>query len=76
MRWIKNWFQYDIIWYYSEAAAKIAEIINEVGEASAKAQGLGKPVTTSQKLRNSDHIVYLLSEKTGKKWVEEILLYS
>lgn len=53
--------------YSREASSKISEIINELGEASAKAQGLNKPVTTGQKLRNSDHIVYLLSEKTGKK---------
>lgn len=50
-----------------DATTKISEIINEIGEASARAQGLNKPVTTAQKLRNSDHVVYLLSEKTGKK---------
>lgn len=50
-----------------DAASKISEIINDLGEASARAQGLNKPVTTAQKLRNSDHIVYLLTEKTGKK---------
>lgn len=50
-----------------DAASKISEIINELGEASARAQGLNKPVTTAQKLRNSDHVVYLLTEKTGKK---------
>lgn len=41
--------------------------MNELGELSARAQGLSKPVTTAQKLRNSDHIVYLLAEDTGKK---------
>lgn len=51
----------------SDAIAKISDIINELGEASARAQGLSKAVTTAQKLRNSDHIVYLLSEPTGRK---------
>lgn len=50
-----------------DATSKVSEIINELGEASAKAQGLTKPVTTAQKLRNSDHNVYLMSEKNGKK---------
>lgn len=52
---------------FSDAIAKISEIINELGESSAQAQGLSKPVTTAQKLRNSDHIVYLLAEETGRK---------
>lgn len=45
----------------------MSDIINEMGAASAEAQGLNKPVTTAQKLRNSDHKVYLLSERLGKK---------
>lgn len=60
-------FKNVLILLYRDATTKIAEIINELGEASARAQGLSKPVTTAQKLRNSDHIVYLLSEKTGRK---------
>lgn len=50
-----------------ETATRISEIINEVGEASARAQGLSKPVTTAQKLRNSDHVVYIISENSGRK---------
>jgi alpha-tubulin N-acetyltransferase 1 len=53
--------------FFREATAKIAEIITDVGEASAKAQGLTRAVTTSQKLRNSDHVLYLLTEPNGKK---------
>lgn len=40
-----------------------------MGEASARAQGLNKPVTTALKLRNSEHVVYLLSENTNRKYV-------
>lgn len=58
------YFQFYLI--YREATAKIAEIINEVGQESARAQGLSKPVTTSEKLRNSDHNIYILSEHDGK----------
>ena len=31
-----------------------------MGEASAKAQGLPKAITSGDKLKNSEHIVYLL----------------
>ncbi|GAB0100596.1 Alpha-tubulin N-acetyltransferase [Sergentomyia squamirostris] len=57
-----------------DATSKISEIINDVGEASARAQGLTRAVTTAQKLRNSDHIVYLMSEKQGKNGVVTGLL--
>lgn len=53
--------------FFSDAIAKISEIINELGELSARAQGLSKSVTTAQKLRQSDQIVYLLAENTGNK---------
>lgn len=42
-------------------------MINDIGEASAKAQGLSRAVTTAQKLRNSEHTLYLMYEKGGKK---------
>ena len=50
-----------------DTTTKVTEIINEMGEASARAQGLSKAVTTAQKLRNSDQSVYLLHENTGQK---------
>lgn len=45
----------------------MTEIINGMGEASAQAQGLNKAVTTAQKLRNSEHAIYLLADDSGKK---------
>ncbi|XP_044767139.1 uncharacterized protein LOC123323020 isoform X2 [Coccinella septempunctata] len=39
---------------------KVAEIVNEMGEASAHAQGLNKPITTAERLRQSDQNLYLL----------------
>uniref|UniRef100_T1HF60 Alpha-tubulin N-acetyltransferase n=1 Tax=Rhodnius prolixus TaxID=13249 RepID=T1HF60_RHOPR len=41
----------------------ISEILDDMGIASAKAQGLLKPITSADKLRNSEHIVYLLTER-------------
>ncbi|KAJ6643414.1 Alpha-tubulin N-acetyltransferase 1 [Pseudolycoriella hygida] len=49
-----------------DTTTKITEIINEMGESSARAQGLTRAVTTAQKLRNSDQVVYLLRENIGK----------
>ncbi|XP_044732668.1 alpha-tubulin N-acetyltransferase-like [Chrysoperla carnea] len=48
-----------------ECQTNVAEVINCMGEASATAQGLSKPITTSDKLRNSDHILYLLLDLQG-----------
>uniref|UniRef100_A0A182YJ97 Alpha-tubulin N-acetyltransferase n=1 Tax=Anopheles stephensi TaxID=30069 RepID=A0A182YJ97_ANOST len=49
-----------------DATAQISEIINTVGSMSAQAQGLSVPVTTAQKLRNSDHHIYLMFESDDK----------
>ncbi|XP_037906403.1 alpha-tubulin N-acetyltransferase isoform X4 [Hermetia illucens] len=45
-----------------DTATKMAEIINEMGSASARAQGLSNPVTTAQKLRMTDQNIYLLGD--------------
>uniref|UniRef100_A0AAG5DK28 Alpha-tubulin N-acetyltransferase n=1 Tax=Anopheles atroparvus TaxID=41427 RepID=A0AAG5DK28_ANOAO len=49
-----------------DATAQISEIINFIGTLSAQAQGLSVPVTTAQKLRNSDHHIYLMFEPNDK----------
>ncbi|KAK9891421.1 hypothetical protein WA026_014658 [Henosepilachna vigintioctopunctata] len=46
---------------------KVAEVINEMGEASAHAQGLNKPITTAERLRQSDQSLYLLVDSEGNK---------
>ncbi|XP_014252267.1 alpha-tubulin N-acetyltransferase-like isoform X1 [Cimex lectularius] len=43
----------------------VNDILNNMGQASAKARGIEKPMTTAEKLRNSDHIVYLLVDRDG-----------
>ena len=48
----------------------MAEVINTIGAASATAQGLNQPVTTADRLRNTEgQVIYLMTEDDGKKWV-------
>lgn len=42
-----------------ESQINILEVINKLGEASAKAQGLQSSITTGQKLTISDHTLYI-----------------
>ncbi|KAL1517301.1 hypothetical protein ABEB36_001082 [Hypothenemus hampei] len=46
-----------------DTQSKIAQIVNAIGEASAHAQGLTKPITTADRLRNSEHRLYLLIDQ-------------
>lgn len=48
-----------------ECGAKVNTVLHELGWASAKAQGLQKPITSGEKLRNSEHILYLLTDPAG-----------
>jgi len=53
---------------HSDTTAYVAEIINTIGTASAAAQGLSQPVTTSDRLRNTEEqVIYLMTEDDGKK---------
>lgn len=40
-------------------------IIDEMGKASAVAQELKSPVTSADKLVNSDHVIYMMTEHTN-----------
>ncbi|CAH1968297.1 unnamed protein product [Acanthoscelides obtectus] len=46
-----------------DSVNKVSEVINAMGEASAKAQGLSKPITTADRLRNSEHRLYILLDQ-------------
>ncbi|PSN37578.1 Alpha-tubulin N-acetyltransferase [Blattella germanica] len=50
-----------------DCASKISDILDEMGRASAKAQGLQKAITSGERLRTSDHTVYLLIDPQGKR---------
>ncbi|XP_017304256.2 alpha-tubulin N-acetyltransferase-like, partial [Diaphorina citri] len=43
----------------------MSEILDKIGWASAVAQGLQKPITSALKMQNSEHILYLLTDRTG-----------
>ncbi|KAH8379508.1 hypothetical protein KR009_005377 [Drosophila setifemur] len=46
-----------------DATSKMSEIIDRLGELSATAQGLNKPVTTAQRLRMSENqTIYILAD--------------
>ncbi|XP_046395865.1 alpha-tubulin N-acetyltransferase-like [Ischnura elegans] len=44
----------------------ISTILDAMGKASASAQGLNVAITTGDRLKNSDQIVYLLIDRNGK----------
>lgn len=53
---------------FRDATAYVAEVINTIGQASASAQGLNQPVTTSDRLRSSDdQVIYVLTEDNERK---------
>ncbi|CAH0546557.1 unnamed protein product [Brassicogethes aeneus] len=43
-----------------DSVSKVTEIVNALGESSAAAQGLTKAITTADRLRNSEHKLFLL----------------
>ncbi|CAB3364901.1 Hypothetical predicted protein [Cloeon dipterum] len=49
----------------AECQQKVAIILDKIGVSSGIAQGLQTPVTSSDRLRNSDHKVYLLTNPDG-----------
>jgi len=55
---------------------QLYEIVNAIGEASSFAQGLNNVITTSDKLQNSEHSLYLMKEEekiSGRTWVVGML---
>lgn len=58
-----------LMYHFYSLQRRIAMIIDEMGKASARAQDLKMPITTSEKLSKSDHTVYLLSEQTDEEYV-------
>lgn len=50
-----------------DVQSKLSDVVNVIGEASAAAQGLTKPITTADRLKNSEHSLYLLVDRRGTK---------
>lgn len=64
-----NNIQYSNIFLFSfsECQRLLSRIIDDMGEASARAQGLNKPITSALKLRDTDHTIYLLVDNDANK---------
>lgn len=52
---------------FSECQRQLSRVLDDMGEASARAQGLNKSITSALKLRDTDHIVYLLVDNEANK---------
>ncbi|KAF5280558.1 hypothetical protein FQR65_LT00309 [Abscondita terminalis] len=50
----------------TNVVTKVANVIDQMGDASATAQGLTRPITTADRLRKSDQNIYLLVDSTAK----------
>lgn len=53
----------------SDVVSKISTVLDKMGVVSAKAQGLPVAITSATKLRNTDHVVYILTDPEGNKYV-------
>ncbi|XP_076248478.1 alpha-tubulin N-acetyltransferase [Calliopsis andreniformis] len=56
-----------------ECQRQLSRILDDMGEASARAQGLNKPITSSLKLRDTDHIVYLLVDNEANNGLGSVV---
>lgn len=48
-----------------DTVSKVGEVVNQMGSASAAAQGLTKAITTADRIRNSEHKLYFLIDKNA-----------
>ncbi|XP_076759819.1 alpha-tubulin N-acetyltransferase [Xylocopa sonorina] len=57
----------------NECQRQLSRVLDDMGEASARAQGLNKPITSSLKLRDTDHIVYLLVDNEANNGLGSVV---
>ncbi|XP_061933724.1 alpha-tubulin N-acetyltransferase isoform X1 [Apis cerana] len=57
----------------NECQRQLSRILDDMGEASARAQGLNKPITSALKLRDTDHIVYLLMDNEANNGLGSVI---
>ncbi|KAG7211456.1 hypothetical protein KM043_010738 [Ampulex compressa] len=57
----------------SECQRQLSRILDDMGEASARAQGLNKSITNALKLRDTDHIVYLLVDNEANSGLGSVV---
>ncbi|XP_022124071.1 alpha-tubulin N-acetyltransferase 1 [Pieris rapae] len=51
----------------------LKNVVNWIGEKSTLAQGLSKTLTSTDKLRNSEHILYLLKDAAGNNGQGQVI---
>ncbi|XP_047524300.1 alpha-tubulin N-acetyltransferase 1-like isoform X2 [Pieris napi] len=51
----------------------LKNVVNWIGEKSTKAQGLSKTLTSMDKLRSSEHILYLLKDAEGNNGAGQVI---
>lgn len=57
----------------NECQRLLSRILDDMGEASARAQGLNKPITSALKLRDTDHTVYLLVDNEANNGLGSVV---
>lgn len=55
------------LFFFSDCQRLLTRILDDIGEASAKAQGLNRTITSAIKLRDTDHIIYLMIDNKANK---------
>jgi len=49
--------------YFDSLRNNLRSIIDEMGKVSAMTQNLESPITSANKLINSDHVIYMMTEQ-------------
>ncbi|XP_011701568.1 PREDICTED: alpha-tubulin N-acetyltransferase-like isoform X2 [Wasmannia auropunctata] len=57
----------------NECQRLLSRILDDMGEASARAQGLNKPITSALKLRDTDHTIYLLVDNQANNGLGSVV---
>ncbi|CAL1679725.1 unnamed protein product [Lasius platythorax] len=57
----------------NECQRLLSRILDDMGEASARAQGLNKPITSALKLRDTDHTIYLLVDNEANNGLGSVV---
>ncbi|XP_008216757.1 alpha-tubulin N-acetyltransferase isoform X1 [Nasonia vitripennis] len=58
---------------YNDCQRLLTRILDDMGEASAKAQGLNRTITSALKLRDTDHIIYLMVDNEGNNGLGSVV---
>ncbi|XP_060832099.1 alpha-tubulin N-acetyltransferase-like isoform X1 [Bombus pascuorum] len=57
----------------NECQRQLSRVLDDMGEASARAQGLNKSITSAVKLRDTDHVVYLLVDNEANNGLGSVV---